>query len=210
MLAPRPDHFAYLDHAASTPMHPEAVEAMLPFLSDRYANPSGAHAMARDARRAVDEARDTVAECLGCEPGEVVFTGSGTEADNLAITGLLARTGGTAVCTAVEHHAVLHPVEHSGGKTLAVDARGVVDMAALADALNPDVRVVSVMLVNNEVGTIQPLDEVAAVVAECAPGAALHTDAVQAVTWLDIQSAATPAAMVSIAGHKFGGPKGVG
>src|SRR3954465_6729441 len=107
-------------------MRPEAVAAMLPFLTDRFGNPSGAHAIARDARLALDEARDVVARCLGCEPGEVVFTGGGTEADNLAIAGVLGWRPGRVVCTAVEHHAVLHATKAAGGITVPVDSRGVI------------------------------------------------------------------------------------
>lgn len=201
---------AYLDHAATTPMRPEAVEAMRPFLTDRFANPSGAHAAARDARKAIEEARDVVAACLGCRPGEVVFTGCGTEADNLAVLGTIRRHGGVAVCTAVEHHAVLHPVEHVGGRVVGVDATGAVDLDALADALDADARVVSVMLANNEVGTVEPFADVATVVAERAPRAVLHTDAVQGAVWLDVAALAAPAHLVSVSAHKFGGPKGVG
>jgi cysteine desulfurase len=201
---------AYLDHAASTPMRAEAVAAMQPFLHDRYANPSGAHAMARDARQAIDEARDVVAGALGCRPGEVVFTGCGTESDNLAILGAVRRHGGTAVCSATEHHAVLHPVEHVGGRVVAVDATGAVDLDALTSALAPDVRVVSVMLANNEAGTVQPLREVVEVVRERAPGALVHTDAVQAFAWLDVAVLASGAELVAVSAHKFGGPKGVG
>jgi cysteine desulfurase len=201
---------AYLDHAATTPVRPEVVDAMRPFADQRYANPSGAHAAARDARRAVDEARDLVADCLGCQPGEVVFTGCGTEADNLAVLGTIRRYGGVAVCSAVEHHAVLHAVEHVGGRLVGVDGTGRIDLDALASALDPDVRLVSVMLANNEVGTIQPLGDVAAVVREHAPRAALHTDAIQGVVWLDAAAAAAPADLVAISAHKFGGPKGVG
>ena len=201
---------AYLDHAASTPMRPEAVEAMLPFLTERYGNPSGSHVAARDARKAVDEARDVVAECLGCRPGEVVFTGCGTEADDLAIFGVVRRAGGVAVCAAAEHHAVLHPVEHLGGRIVGVDRTGLVDLDQLADALDDTVTVVSVMLANNEVGTIQPLAEVAAVVAERASAAVLHTDAVQGAVWLDVAREAAPAQLVSVSAHKFGGPKGTG
>lgn len=201
---------AYLDHAATTPMRPEAVEAMLPFLTDRFANPSGSHRASRDARRGLDEARDVVAECLGGAPGEVVFTGCGTEADNLAVLGSIRRHGGVAVCPAAEHHAVLHSVEHLGGRVVAVDATGAVDLDALAGALDDSVRVVSVMAVNNEVGTISPLAEVAALVRERAPGAALHTDAVQGLQWLDLATAAAGYDLVAVSAHKFGGPKGVG
>jgi cysteine desulfurase len=201
---------AYLDHAASTPMRPEAVAAMTPYLQERFANSSGSHAAARQARQAVDEARDVVAEALGCRPGEVVFTGSGTEADNHAVLGAVRRHGGRAVGTAVEHHAVLHPVEHVGGRIVAVDGHGRIDLDALAAALDPDVTVVSVMLANNEVGTVQPLAEVAELVRARAPRAILHTDAVQAFAWLDVVADAAGADCISVSAHKFGGPKGVG
>jgi len=207
---------AYLDHAASTPARPEVVEAMLPWLADHFGNPTGSHARARAARRAVDEAREPVAALLGCAPGEVVFTSGGTEADDLAINGVLDAVGGTALCSAVEHHAVLDAVTHRGGGIVAVDATGAVDPAALADALDAasgagtPVSVVSVMTANNEVGTIQPLGVVAEVLAGRAPDAVLHTDAVQAAAWCDLTEVAAPAALVSLSGHKIGGPKGVG
>jgi cysteine desulfurase len=200
----------YLDHAATTPMRPECAEAMAPYLGGRFGNPSGGHALARAARQAIEEARETVASCLGAEPGEVVFTGGGTEADNLAVTGVVARQGGLAVCSAVEHHAVLHPVETLGGRVVAVHADGRIDLAALDAALDGQVRVVSLMLVNNEVGTIQPLGEAAALVAERAPGAVVHTDAVQAFPWLDVATLAATAHLVAVSAHKFGGPQGVG
>lgn len=200
----------YLDNAATTPMRPEAVEAMLPFLTERFANPSGAHAQARDARRAVDAAREQLAEVLGARPGEVVLTGGGTEADNLAVLGAHDHRGGVVVATAVEHHAVLDPALARGARLVAVGADGAVDLGALAEALDEDTTVVSVMLVNNEVGTIQPLAQVAELVRERAPRAVLHTDAVQAVCWLDVARAAAVADLVSVSAHKFGGPKGVG
>jgi cysteine desulfurase len=205
-----PGPAAYLDHAASTPMRPEAIDAMRPFLSDRFANPSGAHAAARDARRAVDEARDVVAGALGCQPGDVVFTSGGTEADNHAVLGAVRHHGGVAVATAVEHHAVLHPVEHLGGRLVPVDVQGGVDLDALADALDDSVTLVSVMLANNEVGTVQPFGAAADVVRDRAPRAILHTDAVQGFPWLDAAVVAAPADCISISAHKFGGPKGVG
>jgi cysteine desulfurase len=208
---------AYLDHAASTPARPEVVEAMLPWLADRCGNPSGSHAAARAARRAVDESRDVLASLLGCAPGEVVFTSGGTEADDLAVNGVLDAAGGVAVCTAIEHHAVLDPVVHRGGVVVGVDACGVVDLGALADTLDahrsngsPPVTLVSVMLANNEVGTVQPLDAVCEVVARHSPGAAVHTDAVQAAAWCDVAALAAAVPLVSISGHKIGGPKGVG
>jgi len=124
----------YLDNAATTPMRAEAVEAMLPFLRDRFGNPSGSHAVAREARKALDEAREVVAACLGGEPGEVVFTGGGTEADNLAVAGVHRLRGGTVVCSAVEHHAVLHACAALDGRLAPVSAGGVVDLDALAGA----------------------------------------------------------------------------
>lgn len=201
---------AYLDNAATTPMRPEAVEAMLPFLRDRFGNPSGSHALAREAKKALEEAREAVAASLGASPGEVVFCGSGTEADNLAVTGAHANRPGPVLCSAVEHHAVLHPVEALRGATVRVHPSGVVDLDALAAALTPDTSVVAVMLANNEVGTIQPVAEVAEAVRERSPHAAVVTDAVQAFPWLDVATLAAGADLVAVSAHKFGGPKGVG
>jgi cysteine desulfurase len=211
---------AYLDYAATTPMRPEAVAAMQPFLSETFGNPSGGHAAARAAKTALEEAREQVAVSLGAETGEVVLTGGGTEADNLAVKGgaLAAREAGLGdgvVTTAFEHKGVLAAcdrLEREGFRVgrVAVDRGGVVDLDALAGALDERTVMVSVMLVNNEVGTIQPLDDVAALMRERAPRAALHTDAVQAVPWLDVAAATAAADLVAISAHKFGGPKGVG
>ena len=192
-------------------MRPEAVEAMLAMLENGFGNPSGSHRMARAARRAVDDARDVMAETLGCHPGEIVFTSGGTEADNQAIVGTLARRPGAhPVCTAIEHPAVLVPVQRAGGRIVPAGRTGQVDLAALAAALDSSVAVVSVMLANNEVGVVQPLAEVADVVAAHSPDAVLHTDAVQAFPWLDVAGTCARAGLVSVSAHKFGGPKGIG
>jgi cysteine desulfurase len=200
----------YLDNAATTPVRPSAVEAMLPFLSGVYGNPSGAHRMAREANRALDDAREQLAAVLGAEPGQVVFTGGGTEADNLAISGTVEARGGVPVCSAIEHHAVLDPVVHHGGRVVTAGGDGRVDLESLVDALDESVSIVSIMLANNETGAVQPLAEAAELVRRNAPQALLHTDAVQALCWLDVAEVARDADLVSVSAHKFGGPKGVG
>jgi cysteine desulfurase len=203
---------AYLDNAATTPLRPEAAAAMLPWLTERFGNPSGSHAVARAARAAIDEARDVVAAALGVEPGGVIFTGGGTEADNLALAGTLANNPGPVVVSAVEHHAVLHAAAaHTNDcRVVPVDRHGLVDLDRLAEALDPTVAVVSTMLANNEVGTIQPLTRIARLVRRRAPNAALHTDAVQAFPWLDVAHAAKNVDLISVSAHKFGGPQGTG
>lgn len=205
-----PEQLAYLDHAATTPLRPEARAAMLPWLGERFGNPSGAHRVARAARQAIDEARDAVAEAVGCQPGEVVFTSGGTEADNLAVRGVHAARPGRVLCSAVEHDAVLGPVAAVGGDTVPVDGRGAVDLDALARALAPDTTLVSVMAANNEVGTVQPLAQAAEVVRRLTPRAALHADAVQAAPWLALPPLVAGADLVSLSSHKLGGPQGVG
>jgi len=203
---------AYLDNAAGTRLRPEALAAMVPWLQDGAANPTGSHRAARAARRAVDDARDAIAEVVGAQPGEVVFTSGGTEADDLAVNGRLDAVGGTAVCGAAEHHAVLDAVLRRGGTLVGVDPDGRLDVAALHAVLRSvdDVTLVSAMVANNETGVVQSLAEVAEVVAALAPGAVVHTDAVQAAAWLDLRQWAAPAHLVSISAHKLGGPRGVG
>ena len=197
-------------------MRPEAVAALVEVLEHTPGNPSGQHRWAREARRRLDDARDGVAGLLGVDPGAVVFTSGGTEADNLAVRGVLGAAGGRALCSEIEHHAVLDVVHAAGGGTVAVDVTGRLDLDHLADELAADrqVSVVSVMLANNEIGTLQDLDAVADVIDAARPshpnGLALHTDAVAAASWVDVARAAARADLITISGHKVGGPKGIG
>ena len=203
---------AYLDHAASGPLRTSVVAAMQPWIGERFGNPSGAHQVARAARSAIDEGRDVVAAALDVQPGHVTFTSGGTEADNLAVLGSLAARPGTVVVSAVEHPAVLEAAAASGQsvRLAPVGPDGIIDLDALRLLLDGDVALVSVQLVNNETGVIQPLAEVARLVRRRAPAAVLHTDAVQAPNWFDLAETAAAADLVAISGHKVGGPQGIG
>lgn len=209
----------YLDHAASTPTDPRVVEAMLPYFSEIYGNASGMHRQARASARALDEARQQVADVLGCSPREVVFTACGTESDNLAIRGAawaqkLAGKGQHLITTPIEHHAVSHTFNQLCDKfgfeqTVApVDEYGVVNPADIAAAIRPDTVLVSVMLANNEVGSVQPVAEIGAITH--AQGIILHTDAVQAAAYQPLNVEALNVDLLAISGHKIYAPKGVG
>ena len=217
--AAAPGALVYLDNAAGAPLRPEVYEAMAPWLTRAFGNASAGHFLGRAARRAVDDARDDLADVLGVEPAEVVFTSGGTEADNLAISGVAAAARARGLdrpliaCSAVEHPAVLGPVRATGGAVLAVDSEGIVDLEGLEGWLcaNPGrVVEVSVMLVNNETGVIQPIEMVEHLTREAAPGALVHTDAVQALGWLDVSSLCAGVDLLSVSAHKIGGPQGTG
>jgi cysteine desulfurase len=209
----------YLDHAATTPVRAEVLEAMLPFLGPAaFGNPSSAHRFGRTARAGVEEARRKVAAAVGAEPSHVIFTSGGTEADNLAVVGAALAAGAAgrpmhAAACATEHKAVLaaaHAVVRLGGSEsiLPVDEFGVVDLAALDRVLAMQPAVVSVMWVNNEVGTVQPVGEIGR---RCrAAGAMFHTDAVQAFGQVPVSVEAADATLLTLSGHKIGAPKGIG
>jgi cysteine desulfurase len=210
----------YLDHAASTPLRAVARAAMERFLAQDGANPSGMHGAARASKSALEAAREMVAATCGCEPREIVFTGGGSEADNLAVKGAAwaardARGADGIVTSAIEHKAVLGScgrLEREGFRVSRVraDAAGVVDLDALADSLDERTALVSVMLVNNETGVMQPVGDVVEIVQARAPLAVIHTDAIQGFPWIDLRHAAAGAQLVTISGHKIGGPQGVG
>jgi cysteine desulfurase len=207
----------YLDHAATTPLRKEALEAMLPFLTESFGNPSSAHAFGRKARAALDEAHERVAAGLGAEPREVVFTSGGTEATNLAIKGAAwagKGSGNQIITSAVEHHATLHTVRHLekfGFEIieLPVDRYGRIDPDDLSAAISDRTILVSLMLANNEVGTIQPIAELTARIRQHR-GILVHIDAIQAAPYMPLNVRELDADLVSLGGHKFEGPKGTG
>jgi cysteine desulfurase len=207
----------YLDHAATTPVREEVFEAMKPFYGPRFGNPSSTHRWGREARAALDEARERVGRCLGARPDEICFTSGGTEADNLAILGAwraLKAKGRTAVVTTpIEHKAILgavHQTTEEGAeeRLLAMTPDGVIDPASFNKLVDEQVAVCSMMWVNNEIGSIQPIPELAAQAK--GRGAMVHTDAVQAFGKVPIDAQTQQFDFLTISGHKFGAPKGIG
>lgn len=206
----------YLDHAASTPVHPEVAEAMLKVMTGQFGNASSVHAFGRAAKRTVSSARDKIAAFLGSFPDELIFTSGGTESDNLAIFGALSaheNNGKHIITTSIEHHAVLHSfeqLEQEGYEVtyLPVDSYGLVRTDDVISAIRPDTILISVMYANNEVGTIQPIEEIGSIARE--HGVLFHVDAVQALGSVPINLHALPVDMMSFSAHKINGPQGVG
>jgi cysteine desulfurase len=217
-FGPYPEEMHYLDHAATTPVLPEVREAMLDALGGEFGNPSSVHAFGRSARALVETARERVAQSVGASPAEIYFTGGGTEADNLAVKGVATKMraqGDHLIVTAIEHHAVLdaaRSLDKNGFEvsTAPVGRSGVVEPEAVVGLMRPSTILVAVMSVNNEIGTIQPLESIVERVRETRKQTLVHTDAVQAPANIPVDVGAWGVDLAAFAAHKLGGPKGVG
>jgi len=202
----------YLDNNATTPVLPEVFEAMRPFFGERFGNASSIHHHGQEARAAVEDARESVADLLGCSAAEIVFTSGGTESDNLAIAGWVA-AGDHVITSSIEHHAVLHACKHlekigCDGTILPVDGRGLIDPSDVRRALRPNTKLISVMMANNETGVLQPVEEIGKIASEAK--VLFHTDAVQAAAKVPIRVRQIGCDALSISGHKIHAPQGVG
>ena len=205
-------HRIYLDNNATTPLLPEVFEAMRPYFAEQFGNASSIHHHGQETRAAVENARESVAELLGCTASEIIFTSGGTESDNLAIAGLVS-PGDHVIATAIEHHAVLHACKHleEAGcevSVLPVDSRGLIDAADVKRALRPNTKLISVMMANNETGVLQPVEEIGRIA--CAAGVLFHTDAVQAAGKVPIYVKRIGCHALTISGHKIHGTQGTG
>lgn len=206
----------YADYAATTPVKPVVTEKITEILSEHFGNPSSIHSIGRDGRKYLDQSRREIATLLGAKPQEVIFTSGATESNNTAIKGIARKRkhiGQHIITSRLEHHSVLHvfeELEREGFDVSYIDvnSEGIVDIDALRQAIRPDTTLVSIMLVNNEVGTVQPMYDIAEVIENT--DIVFHVDAVQAIGHMPIEFDEMPVDMLSITAHKFGGPKGIG